>query len=93
MHNAEDAPEKSASVQGQSFLDCGDEEDLLSMNVTFSDALDEASIKHTFEEFQGNHTNRVASQLKKKVFPLLSQTLESAEMVEAGPGEPAAASP
>ena len=58
-------------------IDCGSEEGLLPMNIIFSGALKEAGIPHTFEEFEGTHTNRVASQLEEKVLPLFSKTLQA----------------
>jgi S-formylglutathione hydrolase FrmB len=57
-------------------LDCGSEENLLPQNVTFSKALNDAGIEHTFDKFEGGHVNRVAKQLEAKVFPLFSQFLE-----------------
>lgn len=59
-------------------VDCGTEEDLLPTIIVFVEALKKAGVEHTFEKFQGDHTNRVASQLEKKVFPLFSRTLKSA---------------
>ncbi len=65
-------------------FDCGNEEDLLATSQVFSKALSDASIDHTFEQFEGGHINRVASQLRDSVLPLFSQTLE----FETGATEP-----
>jgi S-formylglutathione hydrolase len=57
-------------------IDCGSEEDLLPMNKIFSKALADARVEHTFEQFEGTHTNRVARQMRDKVLPLFSRTLQ-----------------
>lgn len=57
-------------------FDCGTEEDLLPMNLAFSAALKKAGVAHTFQKFEGNHTNQVANQLRSRVLPLFSETLQ-----------------
>lgn len=59
-------------------FDCGTEEDLLPMNIAFSAALNNAGVGHTFQKFEGNHTNQVANQLRSRVLPLFSATLQHA---------------
>jgi enterochelin esterase-like enzyme len=68
-------------------IDCGTKEDLLPMNIVFSRALDAAGVEHTFEKFEGDHINRVVTQLEEKVLPLFSATLEHSAL------QPAAAAP
>jgi hypothetical protein len=46
------------------------------MNKTFAKELADAKIAHTFEIFEGDHTNQLAHQLKNKVLPLFSRTLK-----------------
>ena len=44
---------------------------------TLSQALAARDIEHSFEQYQGDHTNRIGERLEKKVFPFFSETLVS----------------
>lgn len=57
-------------------MDIGTEDGLISGNRQFSEALDKYDIEHTFETYEGNHTNRVAERFEGSVLPFFSEQLE-----------------
>ena len=69
-------------------IDCGSKEDLLAMDIAFSKALSAAGIEHTFEQFDGTHSDHVVSQLEEKVLPLFSKTLDHSGLQPAVSGVP-----
>lgn len=44
-------------------------------------ALTRAGVRHTFETYDGNHTNRIALRLASRVLPFFSQTLDFGDAV------------
>ena len=51
-------------------LDCGTADYLLfDAIVHFSQALNDNGIEHTFEEFQGNHINKLTERVEEHLFP------------------------
>ena len=46
-------------------------------SLTLSRALMARDIEHSYEQYQGDHTNRIGERLEKKVLPLFSATLVS----------------
>jgi acetyl esterase/lipase len=57
-------------------VDCGTDDLLLPMDRAFSDALTKAGVPHTFQVFDGDHTNCIASQLANSVLPLFCRTFD-----------------
>lgn len=47
-------------------------------NRAFSAALTEAGIKHVFEEYDGNHTNRIGQRIETAAWPFFSEVLNFA---------------
>lgn len=58
-------------------IDVGLNEDLLDMNRVFVAELQRNQIPFLYEEFDGDHTNRVGNQLRKSVLPFFSSLLAS----------------
>lgn len=59
-------------------IDCGSSDtlsDLIGQNRMFSQALTDANIPHVFEEYDGNHTNRIRQRIEQKVLPFFSEVL------------------
>jgi S-formylglutathione hydrolase FrmB len=59
-------------------FDCGlsDQiEGLLEANRLFAQALTKAGIPHRFEEYDGNHSNRIRERVVMKVLPFFSTAL------------------
>jgi hypothetical protein len=44
-------------------------------------AFTRAGVRHTFETYDGDHTNRVAARLASSVLPFFSRTLEFTDRV------------
>jgi enterochelin esterase-like enzyme len=58
-------------------MDVGTEDTLGAANKDLDQALTRLGIGHTFELYEGNHTNRVRERFEKKVIPFFSQYLTS----------------
>jgi enterochelin esterase-like enzyme len=56
-------------------FDCGTSDDLLEANRLFAQALTTAGIPHHFEEYDGDHNNRIKERLVTKVLPFFSKVL------------------
>ena len=56
-------------------FDCGAQDDVLGANRLFAQLLTSAGIPHQFEEYDGNHTNRLRQRLETKVLPFFSEML------------------
>ncbi len=65
-------------IRGIAF-DVGTKEDLLKAVRDFSDKLKINKIKHTFEEFDGDHINKTAERIETRIMPFFSRTLEFSE--------------
>ncbi len=58
-------------------FDCGTSDELYlnTSNVTFSSALTQYGIDHVFEEYTGDHQNKIAERIKMKLLPFFSANL------------------
>jgi enterochelin esterase-like enzyme len=56
-------------------FDCGTSDDLLGANRLFAQALTTAGIPHRFEEYDGDHNNRIKERLVTRVLPFFSELL------------------
>lgn len=56
-------------------MDVGLQDTLLRSNTEFHEALTRMGIQHSFETFQGNHTNHLEQRMEHKVFPFFSRHL------------------
>lgn len=56
-------------------MDVGDKDGLAASNKQLSDALTEFGIAHSFETYDGDHTNHIAERVEKKVLPFFSKQL------------------
>lgn len=59
------------SLRGIQF-DCGTSDWLITQNLTFSGVLTENGIHHIFEEYDGDHLNRIKHRMITKVLPFFS---------------------
>ncbi|MDQ3634574.1 MAG: alpha/beta hydrolase-fold protein [Acidobacteriota bacterium] len=57
-------------------FDVGTKEELLKSIRGFSDKLKLNKIKHSFEEFEGDHIDKTAERIETRIMPFFSQTLE-----------------
>ena len=51
------------------------EDNLITSNKVFVEALTRFGVPHTFETYEGDHGNRIAQRLEEKVLPFFSQQL------------------
>ncbi|MEQ1763463.1 MAG: alpha/beta hydrolase-fold protein [Pyrinomonadaceae bacterium] len=58
-------------------LDIGTQDRLLESNRQFRDALKRNRIEHTYEEFDGGHTDKTRERIGTKMLPFFSRTLVS----------------
>jgi enterochelin esterase-like enzyme len=58
-------------------LEVGDKDTLGATNKELDKALTRLGVKHTFEEYEGDHTNRVPVRFKDKLLPFFSQQLKA----------------
>ncbi len=56
-------------------LDIGLQDNLITSNRVFIDALTRYGIAHTFETYEGDHGNRIPQRLEEKVVPFFSKHL------------------
>jgi len=56
-------------------IDVGDKDTLGASNKDLDKALTRLGVKHTFEVYDGDHTNRVPERFKDKLLPFFSQQL------------------
>jgi enterochelin esterase-like enzyme len=57
-------------------FDCGQSDHLVSDNRAFARELTEAGISHEFEEYEGNHINRIRERIETRLLPYFSNILE-----------------
>jgi enterochelin esterase-like enzyme len=57
-------------------FDCGLSDFILSDSRAFAMALDEQGISYIYEEYKGNHVNRIRGRIERKVLPFFSEVLE-----------------
>jgi enterochelin esterase-like enzyme len=58
-------------------IDVGTEDGLLESNRALHEALTRLRIPHRYEEYEGDHTNRVGERLERNVLPFFSKSLVS----------------
>jgi S-formylglutathione hydrolase FrmB len=56
-------------------MDIGTKDGLLASNRDLDQAMTRFGVKHIYEEYDGDHTNRRAERIEKKVLPFFSDTL------------------
>ena len=56
-------------------IDVGDKDGLAKSNQQLSDLLSAYGIPHTFELYDGDHTNRIAARVGARVLPFFSANL------------------
>ena len=56
-------------------MDVGLQDSLLKSIQDFSASLDRLNIKHSFETFEGNHSDRLKNRIEQKVLPFFSANL------------------
>jgi S-formylglutathione hydrolase len=56
-------------------LDIGTSDSLLAQNQDLDRALKRFGVSHTYEEYDGDHTNRIADRLEQAVFPFFFNSL------------------
>ena len=59
-------------------IDVGNQDSLAASNRQLVQAMTQLGVSHTFEEYEGDHNNRVAERLEKNVLPLFSKALATA---------------
>ena len=57
-------------------MDVGTEDTLGAANKDLDQALTRLGIQHTFELYEGNHTNRIRERFETKVIPFFAQHLK-----------------
>jgi hypothetical protein len=58
-------------------IDVGDKDGLAASNQELSRILKQYGIEHSFESYDGDHTNRIAARVEMKVIPFFSSHLAS----------------
>jgi enterochelin esterase-like enzyme len=56
-------------------LDCGDKDGLLADTRRLHEAMDRYGITNTFEEYAGDHTNKLGDRFQNRVLPFFSRNL------------------
>jgi hypothetical protein len=56
-------------------FDAGDQDRIADAIKTLHEVLNDYKIEHTFEIYDGNHTNRVAERIETKTLPFFSENL------------------
>jgi hypothetical protein len=56
-------------------LDCGEQDTLFSQNKQLVDWMDTLGVPHTWETYQGDHTNHVVDRIEQSVLPFFSEQL------------------
>jgi len=59
-------------------LDVGDADPLGADNVRLDAALTRLRVEHTFEQYEGDHGNRIRERFATKVLPFFSEHLDAA---------------
>ena len=71
-------------------FDVGSQDEFTHIPITtraFSQSLKELGIPHVFEEYQGDHNNRIPERLIQHLLPFFSKVFESARGAVRAPGE------
>jgi len=56
-------------------MECGLQDTLIGSNREFHEALDRLGIRHTFETFEGHHSDHLEERIEQKVLPFFSSHL------------------
>ena len=56
-------------------MDVGLQDNLITSNRVFEEALTRFGLAHTFETYEGDHSNRIPQRIEEKVLPFFSQQL------------------
>ena len=56
-------------------IEVGTQDGLAASNRQLDQSLTTFKIRHTFETYEGDHTNRVPERIEQKVLPFFSNTL------------------
>lgn len=62
-------------------MDVGDKDSLAAMNLDLDKALTRLGIPHVFEQYDGNHGNRVTARFQDNLMPFFSQQLKFPEIL------------
>jgi len=62
---------KYSAIMGE----VGTQDGLADSNRQLAQSLTDFGVKHSFEVYEGDHTNRVAERMETKVLPFFSSTL------------------
>jgi len=65
-------------------IDVGTKDNLLASNKLLGETMTRFAIAHTFEEYDGDHTNRVAERIEQHVLPFFSDHLSFSTAATAG---------
>jgi S-formylglutathione hydrolase FrmB len=57
------------------FIDVGDDDGLSATNQQLDEALTRLGVEHSFEIYEGDHTNRVGARFLEDVIPFFSKEL------------------
>jgi S-formylglutathione hydrolase len=57
-------------------MDCGLQDGLINSNKQLDEAMVKLGVPHTFETYEGDHTNRVKERFETKVLPFFSENLK-----------------
>lgn len=57
-------------------MECGLQDGLIASNKRLDEALIKLGVPHTFETYEGDHTNRVKERFEMKVLPFFSENLK-----------------
>ncbi|WP_340113716.1 BspA family leucine-rich repeat surface protein [Maribellus mangrovi] len=66
--------EKIKAIQ----FDCGTNDELFNQNKDFSEVLSDLGIEHTFEQYLGDHWNKLTERIENKLLPFFSANLSDA---------------
>jgi hypothetical protein len=58
-------------------IDVGTKDGLLAANKELEQAMTRFAVAHTYEEYDGDHTNRIADRIEMQVLPFFSNNLSS----------------
>ncbi len=57
------------------WIECGTNDDLYNSNLKTSQALDSLGITHVWEDYEGDHVNKIPERIEEKMLPFFSEVL------------------
>jgi enterochelin esterase-like enzyme len=57
-------------------LDVGEQDGLIDANRSLSETMTRYGVRHTFETYEGNHSNRIGQRFEENVLPFFSEHLK-----------------